>query len=524
MASQSEELLTSLSGLPIITSRSHAGASIPAKRAPQSRYLGPYSERRGFVNGMIRGGDLQGGGNSTQCRVSVLSSSAAGRRRLERILRGLGHKIVAWSLEPDQPANKTGPAPAAIFFEVAGSAESQLQSLRKLIKKLSPIPVIVVSISSEVASIVQAVNLGAEDYLVSPPDDTELEQLITRALTRLLNGHVNKKESSLPFLAASPAMRSLKETATRLADSDVTVLITGESGSGKEVVARHIHQCSRRSGKPFVKVNCAALPEELLESELFGYEPGAFTGAVSRKLGKFEVANHGMIFLDEISQMSTRLQAKLLQVLQDKQFDRLGGTNVITVDVQVLAATNEDLVEEVEAGRFREDLYFRLKVIDLHVPALRERREEIPLLIEYFLERFAGQYLKPVPELSDQLLGLLFNHRWPGNVRELENIIKRIVILGDETSVIRDILSKRGQQDITVLPEVINKPQEADFEARDRLGLKEVGQRAARAAEREAILRMLRRTHWNRRKASTLLEVSYKTLLTKMKECGLNEK
>ena len=464
---------------------------------------------------------MPGGETPKKHRVSVISSSAAGRQRLERILTGLGHKLVASSLGSGQPATETG-APTVIFFEVTEKAESQHRTLPKLIKKLSPIPVIVVSPNSEVASIVGAFNLGAVDYLVFPPEDSKLEQSIIEALTRILDRQVDNREPAFPFLAVSPATRALKQTAKRLADSDVTVLITGESGTGKEVVARYIHHCGSRIAEPFVKINCAALPDELLESELFGYEQGAFTGAVSRKLGKFEAANRGIIFLDEISQMTTRLQAKLLHVLQDKQFNRLGGTKLISVDVQVLAATNRNLEQEVQAGRFREDLYFRLKVIDLYVPPLRERREEIPLLLEYYLDRFAAQYLKPQPEISEKLLGLLFNHRWDGNVRELENTIKRIVILEDETSVMRDILSRPGEKP-NLLSEPLNRAYKPSFDTNEQMCLKDVSRRAAQAAEKEAILRTLRKTHWNRRKASNILAVSYKTLLTKMKECGLNE-
>jgi len=316
-------------------------------------------------------------------------------------------------------------------------------------------------------------------------------------------------------------MRALDEMARRIADSDLTVLVRGESGVGKEVLARHLHDCSTRRHQPLVKVNCAAVPETLLESELFGHEKAAFTGADSRRQGKFEAANRGSLMLDEITEMSPGLQAKLLHVLQDKQFCRLGGNETVTVDVRVLAATNRILEQEVEAGRFREDLYFRLKVIDLYVPPLRERREEIPLLVDLFVRHYAAQYTRPVPELSDKLMSLFASHRWSGNVRELENAIKRLVVLGDESSVITELLAHSGERDpVQAAPPP--RGEQAPPEAVGGLSLKEVGRRAALAAERGLILVTLEKTRWNRVKTARLLSVSYKTLLTKMKQCGLS--
>jgi len=316
-------------------------------------------------------------------------------------------------------------------------------------------------------------------------------------------------------------MRALDEMARRIADSDLTVLIRGESGAGKEVVARHVHSSSTRRAQPFVKVNCAAVPETLLESELFGHERAAFTGAVARRRGKFEMAKSGSVLLDEITEMSPAVQAKLLHVIQDKQFNRLGGSDNVRVDVRVLAATNRSLEEEVESGRFREDLYFRLKVIDLYVPPLRERREDIPLLIEHFLERFSAQYRREQPQLSSRLTSLLVDHRWDGNVRELENVIRRVVVLGDEVSVVTELLSKESAQPSGTPGAEGRSGVDLEFEA--GIGLKEVGRRAALAAERTLILATLEKTRWNRVKTARILRVSYKTLLSKMKQCGLSD-
>src|SRR5262245_23756320 len=239
-------------------------------------------------------------------------------------------------------------------------------------------------------------------------------------------------------------MRAVRATPEQVADTDVTILIQGESGVGKEIVARTAHELSPRADKPFIKVNCAALPAELLESELFGYEKGAFTGAASRKHGKFEVAHRGTIFLDEIGEMSPALQAKLLQVLQDREFTRLGSNQEIRVDVRVVCATNRRLIEMVAEGRFREDLYFRLNVVSLEIPPLRARREEIPLLVDAFLRRSSARYGKRVPELSPALREELDRYGFPGNVRELENLMKRIVVLGREEAILSELREGRG--------------------------------------------------------------------------------
>ena len=249
-------------------------------------------------------------------------------------------------------------------------------------------------------------------------------------------GEMMAREKGI-FIYASDKMHRVKEIIDQVANTDITVWIQGESGVGKEVVARSIHQNSNRRDKPFVKVNCAALPEELLESELFGYEKGAFTGAYRKKPGKFELANGGTIFLDEIAEISSSLQAKLLQVLQDREFSRLGGKKDIRVDVRVLAATNKNIEEALKSGRFREDLYYRLNVVNMTVPPLRERREEIPVFVEYFVSKFGGKYHKKADPLPDSLMKAFLSHNWMGNVRELENLVQRSVVLGNEEGLLQ---------------------------------------------------------------------------------------
>jgi transcriptional regulator with PAS, ATPase and Fis domain len=289
-----------------------------------------------------------------------------------------------------------------------------------------------------------------------------------------------------------------------------------------------IHSESSRCEKPFVKVNCAAIPHELLESELFGYEPGAFTGATRQKLGKFEQANGGTIFLDEISEMHPALQAKLLHVLQDHEFSRLGGKRDIQVDVRVLAATNKPLERAVEEGIFREDLFYRLNVVTIHIPPLRERREEIPVFLEYFLEKYSQHYGKRPPMFSEFAVRRMMEYAWPGNIRELENLVKRYVIVGNEAQIIRELSTHKP-----IVASHENLPAAAAVAAAGAPGmpatslngaaemempsLLEIGRRAAMQAEREAIERVLAQTRWNRRQAARILRISYKALLNKLK-------
>jgi transcriptional regulator with GAF, ATPase, and Fis domain len=316
------------------------------------------------------------------------------------------------------------------------------------------------------------------------------------------------------------------------------VLIHGESGTGKELVARALSASSLRRDKPFVKVNCAALPADLLESELFGFERGAFTGALQQKPGKFEFANHGTLFLDEIGDMSPALQAKLLRVLQDGEFSRLGGTHDLHVDVRIVAATNCDLERAVAEGQFREDLFFRLNVVPILLPPLRDRREEIPLLTDHFLKKYSVQYNKPCAELSEETMALLVEHDWPGNVRELENLIKRIVVLGDDAATRRDLkrsvamAADRAAQALSSRSSVIAMPERPDglravaAQAAGDEGscsLKDISRIAARKAERELISRMLQQTRWNRKETAGILGISYKALLYKIKENGLDK-
>src|SRR6478735_5420961 len=379
-------------------------------------------------------------------------SGFAGYLRTFLALRGYearsytrGDEIVA--------AIKQGEPPDIVLLDVAMPGMDGLQTLKALKSARPELQVIMLSGREQAQTIVEAVRLGAADYVVKPGDpeglgeialDAAIKQAIERSrlvteLTDLRRQLSDDQNEAFIGWGESPAMQQVALIIEQVADSDVTVLIRGESGVGKELVARAIHQRSTRKQRPFVKVNCAALPAELLESELFGHEKGAFTGAATTRIGKFEQAHSGTIFLDEIGEMKAPLQAKMLHVLQDAQFTKLGSNRPIDVDVRVVAATNRDLESMMLRGEFREDLYYRLKVIEVTVPPLRERRGEISHLTQFFIDRYARRYNRPVRQLSDELQEMFQAYEWPGNIRELENMMKRLVILQDEHLLMREL-------------------------------------------------------------------------------------
>ncbi len=428
--------------------------------------------------------------------------------------------------------------PFLVLLDTASRDEGGTETLQRL-KQIKPaLSIIVLSASRDPEVIFKASKLGADDFVGKPVDPKELDVRISKVLDsqRLfgevtqLREQVRRQTDFTMLFGTSPKMMEVKTTIEQVADTTATVLIRGESGTGKEVVARMVYAESSRNEKPFVKVNCAAIPHELLESELFGYEPGAFTGATRQKLGKFEQANGGTIFLDEISEMHPALQAKLLHVLQDHEFSRLGGKRDIQVDVRVLAATNKPLERAVEEGVFREDLFYRLNVVTIHIPPLRERREEIPVFLEYFLERYSAHYGKHPPMFSDYAITRMMEYAWPGNIRELENLVKRYVIVGNEAQIIRELSTHKpivsslshpataavapAAAASSTVPAVKGGSDGAELEMPSLL---EIGRRAAMQAEREAIERVLAQTRWNRRQAAKILKISYKALLNKLK-------
>ncbi|HXG02079.1 MAG TPA: sigma-54 dependent transcriptional regulator [Candidatus Binatia bacterium] len=386
-------------------------------------------------------------------------------------------------------------------------------------------PVVMVADNGHGSQIVEAIQAGADDFVRRPYTAEDLENVLKSVAGRPRpqpapapaaapdeNGARMERELAL---LVSPPMREVLAIVEQAARADVTVLICGETGVGKELVARAIHARSPRRRAPFVKVNCAAVPRELLESELFGHERGAFTGAHQRKPGRFEIADGGTIFLDEIGELHPALQAKLLHVLQDGEFSRVGGRHNITVDVRVICATNRDLAREVAAGRFREDLFYRLNVINILVPPLRERREEIPGLVRYFVQRYARLFNFPEPEISAEAMQALIQYGWPGNIRELENFIKRMIVL-------QDLTLPRTLVAAPVVPAAASDAMEP-FAATKGLSLKEISRRAVQEAERQVIRRALEQCRWNRVKTAKMLKISYRALLYKIKDMGLKQ-
>jgi two-component system response regulator AtoC len=555
----------------------------------------------------------------------VVDDDLSMRDFLRSFLTERGYQAV--TLADPQEAIKRYDAerPAAVILDVVmPGAMDGLAALAALKRIDREVPVIVVSGQGRTATVVQAMKLGASDFVSKPFQEGDLEVPLANALKqRQLSREVASLREQLQhqgqqtlLFGNSERMVEVRDLIERVADTDVTVLIRGESGTGKELVARAISAASLRHDKPFVKVNCAALPTELLESELFGFERGAFTGAIQHKPGRFEFANHGTMFLDEIGDMSAALQAKLLQVLQDGEFSRLGGKHDVRVDVRVIAATNRDLERAVACGQFREDLFFRLNVVCIMVPALRDRRDEIPKLIEYFLKKYSVQYNKPFSAVSSETTQLFMDYDWPGNVRELENLIKRVVVLGTEGPIRKEMqlvraapgqrlagqrlsgqppdlagrtnrsVSGTGQSALAsgrTVPDVgqakaasqpsasvvqplsavpaqrayrVEYPSASPPSINTRAGaapnpvppvtatstaplspaslaaaaanagnysLKDISRTAAREAECELILRMLHQTRWNRKATAEILGISYKALLYKIKENGLDK-
>jgi len=407
--------------------------------------------------------------------------------------------------------------PDLVLLDLLMPGIDGLQTLEQLRQMKPGVKVVMLSCVSDTRKVVQAMRLGAHDYLTKPFQKAELDAVIDQCLgenQQTYSGDIEELCDDVFFVAASPAMRKIRSQAGLVANVDIPVLLLGESGTGKEVLARLIHKRSPRAHRTFLKVNCAAVPADLLESELFGYETGAFTGATHSKPGKFELCNKGTILLDEIGEMPPLLQAKLLHVLQDQQFSRLGSRSVIKVDVRILAATNVNIPEALATKRLREDLYYRLNAFTLQLPPLRERKEEVPILLKHFMSRLSERYARASLPLSPMLLEACQDYTWPGNVRELNNFIKRYLILGDEKLAIAELQPKLdGNGARFDLPGAkANEPAG---------GLKSLARSAKDEAEAEAISKALDETNWNRKQAAALLKISYKALLYKIRQYGI---
>jgi DNA-binding NtrC family response regulator len=445
-------------------------------------------------------------------------------RYLQTLLEIEGYRVeTATSGEAALERLKRRPAPSLIVLDVVMPGMDGLQTLENC-KRIHPSQkIVMMSCLTDTGKVVEAIKLGASDYLTKPFQLPHLQATIRRVLesgreedapagenTFKANETVESLDDELFFVAASPVMKQIRPQVALIAKVDVPVLLLGESGVGKEIVARLIHKMSIRAHRTMVKVNCAALPAELLESELFGYESGAFTGAGKSKPGKFELAHKGTILLDEIGEMSAALQAKLLHVLQDGEFSRLGGRANVRVDSRILAATNIDVRRAMLERRLREDLYYRLNAFTLTIPPLRERCQEIPLLLTCFMNHMAQQFGKTPLPVSDRLVEQCMRYHWPGNLRELSNFIKRYLVLEQEDMLLDELKSKEASH-----------PDRTGSSAAMHGGLKGLVRSLKDDAEAREIARALEEVNWNRRLAAAQLNISYKALLYKIKQHGL---
>jgi two-component system, NtrC family, response regulator AtoC len=459
-------------------------------------------------------------------RVLVADDELNMRRVLEAILRREGYEVITAA----NGIEALGGMSANIHTVITDLKMPGLDGMG-LLKRLSvdypDVPVVMITAHGSVENAVEAVKLGAFDYLEKPFEQEQIRQVVAKAISTyaLSRKDARPEEPSergrFRLVGQSPAIRQIYAVVEKVANTPSTVLISGESGTGKELIARALHENSTRHAGPFIKINCAAIPKTLMESELFGYDKGAFTGAVGAKPGRFELAHGGTLFLDEIGEIPVEMQVKLLRVLQESEFERVGGIKTIKVDVRLVTATNRDLLEEIAAGNFREDLFYRLNVVPIQIPPLRERREDIPLLAEHFIAKFNERLKKQIVSISPEAVAELVGYNWPGNIRELENLMERTILFceGPEIRV----------SDLP--PEIVGAapaPASAaagEGEPRPAAGsLKEAVRAETERVERELIQRALDATGGNVTQAARKLKISRKSLQTKMKELGLREK
>jgi len=412
--------------------------------------------------------------------------------------------------------------------------------LKHVVAERPDVPFLLITAHGTIETAVEALKLGAFDYVTKPFDRAELKLIVDKAArTRELadkDAQVEPKDANLDgasgryrLIGRESPMLEVYAIIEKVADTPSTVLITGESGTGKELVARALHEHGACSSGPLIRVNCAAIPRDLIESELFGYEKGAFTGAVTSKPGRFELAHGGTLFLDEIGEIPVNMQVKLLRAIQEHEFERVGGIKTIGVEVRLVAATNRDLVEEIKEGRFREDLYYRLNVVQIRLPPLRERRGDIPMLVAHFVRRFKERLKKQVTGVSDEAMELLLAHPWPGNIRELENVIERCTLFCDgEQIAVQDLPPELTKKPIstsgnTPAPDLEDEDEPTSDAKSGPVGLKELVREAATKVERDLIVRALDQMGGNVTHTARLLRISRKSLQTKMKELGLRE-
>jgi two-component system, NtrC family, response regulator AtoC len=468
-------------------------------------------------------------------RILVVGGEPATVHSVNSLLAGNSYNTEAVAFGAPAVARiYRNPRPDLVLLELGNGDGEGLQTLQRFLQLRPGLKVIVLSKVADSRQVVEAIRIGAHDYITLPLREVELLQLLKRHVNTEGEAHSHTKESVEDvggdhfFLSASPLMQKVRLQAELLANIDVPVLILGESGTGKEVVARLIHKLSARSDQRLLKINCAALPGELLESELFGHERGAFTGATRTKAGKFELCDKGTILLDEVAEMPANLQAKLLQVLQDKQFFHLGGESTIEVDVRILAATNVDIQHAIAERRLREDLYYRLSAFTIFLPPLRERQEEIPALLRYFMQRIAVEYFRAPLSFSPRLMDACLHYAWPGNLRELQNFVKRYLVMADEGMALGELQANQRREVVSVYTVPKPAPQPAPLAANSVLSpeerardLKFMVRNLKDETEIQAITKALAETNWNRKRAAGLLHISYRGLLYKIRQHGI---
>jgi len=447
--------------------------------------------------------------------VLVVDDEASVRQALTDVLETAGYAVATAANGTEGMEKMQTLHPDAVLMDIRMPGPDGIKVLEMMREKEDRPPIILITAYGNTETTIRAMKLGAFDYITKPFKLDELLAIVQKAVnTRALMSKISteKNEPEHPeeeiMIGRSPAMQAVYKSIGRIVDSNVTVLIRGESGTGKELVARAIHLNSPRKDGPFIKINCASIPETLLESELLGYEKGAFTGAGTRKPGKFELADHGTIFLDEIGEMSPATQAKLLRVLQEKEFERVGGTETIRVDVRIVAATNKNLEQSIQEGTFREDLFFRLNVVEIWVPPLRERKEDIPDLADFFVKKSAREFHKEVSGFTPQAMKLLMQYNWPGNIRELRNVCERAVLMSTGPLITIDELPLG----IQAQREEINLRAE-----RGDMSFKEI----IADVEKQVILNVLKEHNWNRSAAAQALKMSRSSLYAKMRELGI---
>ncbi len=459
--------------------------------------------------------------NTMNTQILVADDDSEIRHLIDISLKLEGHGVETFD-NGEKMLRRLGdkPAPSLVILDLLMPGLGGMETLRQLRRAYEKLPVLVLSCLNSPEIVVEAMQSGASDYLVKPFEDGKLQSYVSRLVANDAPSASRKLLTDRPqFIVLNPQMQKIQQTISQIAHTDVPVLIHGESGVGKEVVARSIHESSDRRDKPFVKINCAALPSDLLESEMFGYERGAFTGAYTSKPGKFEMADKGTIFLDEIAEMSPALQAKLLQVLQDNQYSRLGGKSTVTVDVRVLAATNANLEEVLSTGAFREDLYYRLNVVNIRVLPLRERMDELQALISYFVDKYSPKYDRPNLVPSPRLMSAMCQYDWPGNIRELENLIRRYLVLDGSDSVAEELeKASQSQFQKKMYRAIAGEKVDSKGSFTERIN------NLKKKAEVEAIHRTLNQTYWNRKEAAKILNISYKALLYRLKVLNIHSR